>query len=83
MVVTVSNSGPPLPARMQDRLFDSLVSLRDGVERGADAHHLGLGLFIVRLVAELHRGEARAQNLADGSGVAVSLHLKGMPRRPL
>lgn len=83
VVVTVSNSGPLLPARMQDRLFDSLVSLRDGVERGADAHHLGLGLFIVRLVAELHRGEARAQNLADASGVAVSLHLKGMPRRPL
>lgn len=83
VVVTVANSGPPLPARMQDRLFDSLVSVREGAERGAVAHHLGLGLFIVRLVAELHRGEARAQNLPDASGVAFSLHLKGMPRRPL
>jgi dedicated sortase system histidine kinase len=79
VVLSVANNGPPLPARMQDRLFDSLVSVRDG----ADAHHLGLGLYIVRLVAELHRGEARAQNLADGSGVVFSLHLGGMPRRPL
>ncbi len=29
-VLTVTNDGPPLPADMQDRLFDSMVSVRAG-----------------------------------------------------
>ena len=64
---------------MQDRLFDSLVSVRDPAT-SHQATHLGLGLFIVRLVAELHRGEARATNLPDGSGVEFRLILRPMPR---
>ncbi len=71
----VSNQGPPLPDEMQDRLFESLVSLRQG---GAESPHLGLGLYIVRLVAELHRGEATASNLPDGQGVKFSLALRSM-----
>jgi two-component system, OmpR family, sensor histidine kinase ChvG len=78
--ITVANSGPLLPPAMQDRLFDSLVSVRDG---RADAPHLGLGLFVVRLIAEAHRGSANARNLTDGSGVEFRLHLRGMPRRPM
>src|SRR5690606_35133263 len=65
-VFVMANSGPILPAEMQDRLFDSLVSLRDGSARGAgEIPHLGLGLHVVRLVAELHHGRASAANLAD------------------
>src|SRR6185312_14093572 len=45
----------PLPAAMQGRLFDSLVSLRDKAVPG-EAPHLGLGLYVVRLVAERHGG---------------------------
>jgi signal transduction histidine kinase len=41
--ITLANQGPPLPAAMQARLFDSLVSLRDKATPG-DAPHLGLGL---------------------------------------
>ena len=40
-----------------------------GGARAPAVPHLGLGLFIVRLVAELHGGEARAVNLPDGAGV--------------
>jgi signal transduction histidine kinase len=67
---------------MQDRLFESLVSVRDSAPRG-EAPHLGLGLFVVRLVAELHQGAATAVNLPDGAGVEFRLRLAGIPRKPL
>lgn len=79
-VLAVANSGPLLPAAMQDRLFDSLVSLRDKQQRSQGAPHLGLGLHIVRLIAEVHRGVARARNLENGGGVEFRLLLRGMPR---
>lgn len=80
--IELANQGPPLPEAMQGRLFDSLVSLRDKATPG-DAPHLGLGLYVVRLVAERHGGAASARNLDDGSGVAFSLRLRGMPRQRL
>ena len=82
-VVRVANQGPQLPPTMQERLFDSLVSMRERSSRGGEAPHLGLGLYVVRLVAELHRGRADAANLADGSGVAFSIAMPGMSRRRL
>lgn len=80
--IELANQGPPLPAAMQGRLFDSLVSLRDKATPGG-APHLGLGLYVVRLVAERHGGVASARNLDDGSGVAFTLRLRGMPRQRL
>lgn len=81
-LLRVANAGPALPDKLQERMFDSMVSLRDGpVSRDGDAPHLGLGLFVVRAIAELHRGEASAHNLPDGSGVEFVLRLRGMPRR--
>lgn len=70
--ITVSNHGAVLPAQLDGRLFESLVSARSGA---ADRPHLGLGLFIVRLITEFHRGVATARNLPDGSGVMVSVEL--------
>ncbi len=80
--IELANQGPPLPAAMQGRLFDSLVSLRDKATPGG-VPHLGLGLYVVRLVAERHGGIASARNLDDGSGVAFTLRLRGMPRQRL
>jgi dedicated sortase system histidine kinase len=66
--LTVSNSGPLLPAEMPGRLFESMVSVRpDAVAEP----HLGLGLYMVRLIAEFHGGRARAANREDGSGVVL------------
>jgi signal transduction histidine kinase len=89
--ISVANQGPPLPPTMAERLFDSLVSVRASSAQKAAAGngapveppHLGLGLSIVRLIAELHRGKARARNLPDGSGVEFALQLHGMPRHAL
>src|SRR5205823_7405648 len=62
---SVDNPGPALAAHVQGRLFESLWQSR----AGADSRpHFGLGLYIVRLIAEFHGGEASAVNLPDGSG---------------
>jgi dedicated sortase system histidine kinase len=82
-MIRVANSGPLLPSTMQERLFESLVSVRERSSRGSETPHLGLGLYVVRLVAELHRGSATAGNLASGDGVGFTLTLAGMSRRRL
>ncbi len=69
-VLTVSNRGALLPEEL--RLFESMQSARR--ETGPDIH-LGLGLYIVRLIAEFHHGRAIATNFADGSGVQFSVEI--------
>ncbi|TLM74838.1 ATP-binding protein [Microbulbifer harenosus] len=71
-VLSVSNSGPLLPSGFGQKLFDSLVSVRDD---GGKAGHLGLGLHIARLIADFHHGELSAANREDGSGVVFTLAL--------
>ena len=75
-VLQFSNRGPLLPPEIADRLFDSMISVRK-VASG-DNPHLGLGLYIVRLIAEFHGGRAAARNLESGDGVVVEvrLHIK-------
>ena len=64
----VENDGPPLPEGMHDALFESMVSVRTG---SADAQpHLGLGLYVARLIAAFHAGRLVAANLPSGRGVA-------------
>ncbi|MGD8807954.1 MAG: ATP-binding protein [Gammaproteobacteria bacterium] len=70
LVVTVANQGPLLPPQMRDQLFDSLVSVR---QAHGDKPHLGLGLYVARLIAEFHGGRIGADNLADASGVAFTV----------
>lgn len=69
--LSVYNEGPPLPDHMQGRLFDSMVSLR---EHNSDAApHLGLGLYIVRLIAEAHGGLVTTKNEHNGVTFVISL----------
>lgn len=72
VTISVTNQGPVLPEKMQHNLFESMVSVRD--KRG-DNPHLGLGLYIVRLIVEFHHGHVSACNLDDGSGVRFSITL--------
>ena len=73
VVLAVDDEGPPLPQGMEARLFDSMVSVRAG--NGGEAPHLGLGLYIVRLIAAFHGGTARAANRDGGRGVIVTVNL--------
>lgn len=67
--VTVENPGPPLPEQFRNRLFDSLVSVR----ASGEDRHLGLGLYVARLVAEGHNGHIDAENTAQGVRFTVSI----------
>lgn len=65
-ILRVSNTGPGLPDQMQDRLLDSMVTVR------ADSdieHHLGLGLYIARIIARFHGGSLSLRNADSGEGV--------------
>jgi dedicated sortase system histidine kinase len=68
-VISVSNPGPPLPERMRSQLFDSMVSVR-----GEEAdRHLGLGLYIARLIAVGHGGTITASDIEGGVNFEVRL----------
>jgi dedicated sortase system histidine kinase len=68
----VANDGPLIPEALMGRLFESLFEQREG---GDDKPHFGLGLYIVRLIAEFHGGTAVAANRDDGSGVVFTIML--------
>jgi signal transduction histidine kinase len=55
---------------MRHQLFDSLVSVRAETDGRA---HLGLGLYVVALIAKFHGASVEADNLDDGSGVVFRL----------
>jgi signal transduction histidine kinase len=73
VVLRVENRGPLLPDAIGESLFESMVSARTGA--GGGVPHLGLGLYIARLIAEHHGGALRAENLPDRSGVAFEATL--------
>jgi two-component system sensor histidine kinase ChvG len=68
----IANDGPLIPEALMGRLFESLFEQREG---GDDKPHFGLGLYIVRLIAEFHGGTAVAANRDDGSGVVFTIML--------
>ena len=70
-LLSVSNSGPVIPKKDLRRIFHSLVSIRTNQQ--ATGTNLGLGLYVVRLIAEFHKATVRAENRADGSGVVFCI----------
>ena len=71
--ISVSNNGELLPEQMQERLFDSMVSVRPAHKQ--QQPHLGLGLYIARLICEFHQGSIEASNHLDPAGVTVTITL--------
>lgn len=68
----VADKGECLPEE-SERIFELFVSLR-----GADyrAHeNLGLGLYVVKLIAEAHGGTVSAENLPDKDGALFTVSL--------
>ena len=72
-LLSVENNGPRLPVEMRGRLFESMVSVRG--ERASGGPHLGLGLYVARLIAEFHGGSIEAADLASGEGVVVRVRM--------
>ena len=67
--IDVINPGPPLPERMRTQMFDSMVSMRPN----KDNKHLGLGLYIAKLIVDGHGGRIEAHNIEGGVRISVLL----------
>jgi C4-dicarboxylate-specific signal transduction histidine kinase len=61
VAISVRDSGPGIPDDVEAHLFESFFSTKAG--------GLGLGLAIVRSIAERHHGSVCAQNQASGGAV--------------
>jgi two-component system sensor histidine kinase ChvG len=75
--LAVANRGAPLPREGATKLFESLWQSRAEADtpQGRLRPHFGLGLYIVRLIAEFHGGSARAVDLPDRSGAIFIIRL--------
>ena len=85
-IIAVENKGPLISNNEKeiDALFDSMVSKRAAyatststaaIAKNSHETHLGLGLYIARLIAEFHDGGISAENLRDGTGVRFNVRL--------
>lgn len=68
--IKVYNQGPCLEGD-SEALFQPFATSRSG----SASEHQGLGLYLVRLIAQQHGGTAAIKNAADGKGVEASLLL--------
>lgn len=71
--IEIINTGPPLPENQEEQVFGSMVSVRSGNNRKEP--HLGLGLYIARMITEFHEGSLSARNLDAGDGVIFTVKL--------
>ena len=70
--LSVSNSGPLIAKKYQRKIFQSLVSIRKS--KSTEGLNLGLGLYVVKLIAEFHGARVAVENRFDGSGVTFSIN---------
>ncbi|MDR2244161.1 MAG: hypothetical protein LBE15_01965 [Burkholderiales bacterium] len=76
-VLRVVNEGALPPEGDNASLFEPMVSVRQG--KRSDTPHLGLGLYVVRLIAEFHGGTARLSPRDDALGALVTVTLNSAP----
>lgn len=78
--ISVANQGPCLPPGAADTLFEPFLSLRaTSPETPSAPPHLGIGLHVVRLVAEYHSGRVGARDNERGDGVVFTVSLPLAP----
>ena len=80
VTLTVRNEGPPLSPQIKERLFRSMTSVRPQAA-GAEPH-LGLGLYIVQLIADFHHAKVVARDRSDVEGVEVQVALPRLVSDP-
>ena len=68
--LSVTNTGAQLPDENVHRLFDSLYSARS---QKSKASHLGIGLYIVKLIADFHQATITAENQQTPQSVSFTL----------
>ena len=73
LTLFVTNHGPTIDENMVGSVFDSMVSIRES--NPDNRLHFGMGLYVVRIIAERHGGSVKATNLFDGKGVSIKVML--------
>ncbi len=76
MLLSVSDEGPGIPDQDLSRVFERFY--RVDKSRARDPGGTGLGLAIVKHLTELHGGQVRAENRADG-GATFTIELPTVP----
>jgi len=66
--LAVDNNGPHIPEERHTHLFDPMFSDRSAEDGEL---HLGLGLYIVRMIAEAHQGRVSVRNTSTGVQVGM------------
>ncbi|MDQ6777405.1 MAG: HAMP domain-containing histidine kinase [Actinomycetota bacterium] len=81
-VLTISNSGPVIPAEEIDRLFEPFQRLgADRTALGAGSGGHGLGLSIARAIATAHDAVIAAEPEPEG-GLVVTVRFRGIDEPP-
>jgi len=72
VLLAVANNGSHIPTERQAQLFDPMFS-----DRASDDGelHMGLGLYIVRMIAEAHHGRVDIRNTRTGVQVGLIIPL--------
>ncbi len=73
--IAIIDDGPGIPPDELDRIFERFH--RTGASRARAKGGAGLGLAIVRAIAEAHGGTVNAANSAEGSGARFEIRLPG------
>jgi two-component system OmpR family sensor kinase len=72
VTVRVTDNGPGIPAREQERVFEPFHRLNHTHDEGVSG--TGIGLSIARTLARLHGGDIRVSSAASGATFTVTLH---------
>lgn len=71
LMLSVSNQGEPIAKENLKSIFNSLISYRK--EQRQTTANLGLGLYLVKLIAGFHGAVVKAENLPKDNGVKFSV----------
>ena len=77
VVVTVKDDGAGIPPDKLDSIFDMFMQVDRTAERSQGG--LGIGLTLVKRLAEMHGGSIEAQSAGEGQGSAFIVRLPILP----
>ncbi len=75
VTITITNTGAGLSEVELSRIFEPFYRIEES--RALRYGGSGLGLSIVKRIIELHNGEVKMEDLADGKGMRVTVELPG------
>jgi signal transduction histidine kinase/CheY-like chemotaxis protein len=76
VVLRVSDQGVGIPTEVLPRIFELFVQAHHTIDRSRGG--LGIGLTLVRRLAELHGGTVQAESGGDGKGATFTVRIPAM-----